>query len=76
MEDTNCTNGASVPCNSDTTEAAFVLGNFGNGGVDDKDLHQEGAEEEEELEIPQRFTKSGRKRAVSFPLKVGSRTSI
>jgi hypothetical protein len=26
--------------------------------------------EEEEFEIPQRFTKSGRKRAVSFPLKV------
>ncbi|KAG7341948.1 HSF-type DNA-binding protein [Nitzschia inconspicua] len=27
-------------------------------------------EEQEELEIPQRFTKSGRKRAVSFPLKL------
>lgn len=26
--------------------------------------------EEEDLQIPQRFTKSGRKRAVSFPLKV------
>jgi hypothetical protein len=27
-------------------------------------------EDEEKFEIPQRFTKSGRKRAVSFPLKV------
>jgi hypothetical protein len=29
-----------------------------------------GDQEMEELHIPQRFTKSGRKRAVSFPLKV------
>lgn len=27
-------------------------------------------EENEEFEIPQRFTKSGRKRAIPFPLKV------
>jgi hypothetical protein len=30
-------------------------------------------EEETEISIPQRFTKSGRKRAVSFPLKVSKR---
>lgn len=35
---------------------------------DDED--EEDAEDEKDFEIPQRFTKSGRKRAVPFPIKV------
>ena len=51
--------------NHDANEAAAVLTNLGIS------VPQEKAEEEEDdFEIPQRFTKSGRKRAVSFPLKV------
>jgi hypothetical protein len=33
-------------------------------------VEEEDEEEDEDFEIPQRFTKSGRKRAVPFPLKV------
>jgi hypothetical protein len=36
----------------------------------DKQEVKNAEDEEMELSIPQRFTKSGRKRAVSFPLKV------
>jgi hypothetical protein len=43
------------------------------GGSEAKELsenHASKGDQEMELDIPQRFTKSGRKRAVSFPLKV------
>ena len=39
---------------------------------DEEDKQEEASEEEKEFKIPQRFTKSGRKRAVPFPLKVSS----
>ena len=42
----------------------------GEEGNDNGDCDDEPGEDAKELEIPQRYTKSGRKRAVSFPLKV------
>jgi hypothetical protein len=47
--------------------AASALANLGSdASMDDKDCDSD----EEGFEIPQRFTKSGRKRAVPFPLKL------
>ena len=51
--------------NNEANEAAAVLTNLGISAPQEKV-----EEEDDDFEIPQRYTKSGRKRAVSFPLKV------
>jgi hypothetical protein len=53
-------------CNRDASEAAAVLTNL---GISVSQVSK-ADEREEKFVIPQRFTRSGRKRAVSFPLKV------
>ena len=55
--------------NTEATLAAAVLTNL---GISSPQQEKAADEEEDDFEIPQRYTKSGRKRAVSFPLKVGS----
>lgn len=52
--------------NHEENEAAQVLTNLGISSAPEDKVD----EEEDDFEIPQRYTKSGRKRAVSFPLKV------
>ena len=52
--------------NNEANEAAAVLTNLGISAPQEKAEEQE----DDDFEIPQRYTKSGRKRAVSFPLKV------
>jgi hypothetical protein len=42
----------------------------GSETMEESKSHAVKGDQEMELHIPQRFTKSGRKRAVSFPLKV------
>lgn len=78
MDDTKCTDGVSARCNTnrhETADAALVLTAMGTGVIEEKKPQPYIAleeEDEDDFEIPQRFTKSGRKRAVSFPLKVSS----
>ena len=61
--------------NSDTEAAASALTALGASISQQHKLEADGDHDDEEdgvvdIEFPQRFTKSGRKRAVSFPLKV------
>lgn len=53
-------------------EVAVAAAAFGvqSLGLENKETPQDKEEEGDEFHIPQRFTKSGRKRAVPFPVKV------
>lgn len=56
--------------NSDTEAAATALTALGASIIQHKPENDNEEDGIVDIEIPQRFTKSGRKRAVSFPLKV------
>jgi hypothetical protein len=80
MDETYLTAKVSGRCNNyETAEAVMVLKTLGTGGKTRVEQNDEIAGEidveVEKFEITQRFTKSGRKRAVSFPLKVRSTIS-
>lgn len=53
---------------NEASEAATVLTKLGSSLPPEIEVKID--EDDDDFEIPQRFTKSGRKRAVSFPLKV------
>lgn len=57
---------------SEMTAAAAILGLVTSSSTNPPPVEEGESEHEEDehLVIPQRFTKSGRKRAVPFPLKV------